>query len=162
VSFLGTLDRKGVFDELVHCDMLVMTSRHPSESFGLAALEAMACAKPVVASAMGGLPELVSDRETGLLVAPDDAEALARALDLLAGDPAMRIRLGMAGRSKARQFTTRATADAYEALFAELIAQAHGLARPDHRCTEPASKPSAHVLSPTSPTLPSSAEQPPA
>ncbi|MGC2518241.1 MAG: glycosyltransferase family 4 protein [Burkholderiales bacterium] len=131
VSFLGPKDRDGVLDELVHCDLMVMPSRHPSESFGLAALEAMACAKPVIASAVGGLPELVGDRETGLLVRPEDPAALARALDLLAGDPAMRVSLGVAGRSKAKRFTVRVTADAYEALFTELVAQANGMVRPE-------------------------------
>lgn len=121
VYFLGPKDRDGVLDELIRCDLMVMPSRHPSESFGLAALEAMACAKPVVASAVGGLPELVGDGETGLLVPPEDPAALARALDLLVDDPAMRTRLGAAGRTKARQFTVRATADAYEALFADLV-----------------------------------------
>ena len=115
-------DRKEVLNELVHSDLAVMPSRHPSESFGLAVLEAMACAKPVVASAVGGLPELVGDRETGLLVRPEDPTALARALDLLVEDPAMRARLGAAGLSIAKRLTVRATADAYEALFAELLA----------------------------------------
>jgi len=133
VCFLGPKDRDGVLDEIVHCDMMVMPSRHPSESFGLAALEAMACAKPVVASAVGGLPELVGDRETGLLVRPEDSAALARALDLLAGDPAMRLSLGVAGRSKAKRFTVRVTADAYEALFTELVAQADNPARLEAR-----------------------------
>jgi glycosyltransferase involved in cell wall biosynthesis len=133
VCFLGPKDRDGVLDEIVHCDMMVMPSRHPSESFGLAALEAMACAKPVVASAVGGLPELVGDRETGLLVRPEDPAALARALDLLAGDPAMRASLGAAGRSKAKRFTVRVTADAYEALFTELVAQADNPARLEAR-----------------------------
>ena len=126
VSFLGPKDRDGVLDELVHCDLMVLPSRYPSESFGLAVLEAMACAKPVVASAVGGLPELVGNRETGLLVPPEDPAALARALDLLADDPAMRVSLGEAGRRKAKQFTVRVTADGYEALFTELVAQADG------------------------------------
>lgn len=131
VSFLGPKNREGVLHELARCDLLVMPSRHPSESFGLAVLEAMACAKPVVASAIGGLPELVGDRETGLLVRPEDPSALARALDLLASDPAMRSSLGAAGLLRAKRFTVRATADAYEALFTELVAQADGSARPE-------------------------------
>jgi glycosyltransferase involved in cell wall biosynthesis len=131
VSFLGWKERPGVIEELVRCDMVVMTSRHPSESFGLAALEAMACAKPVVASEIGGLTELVRDGETGLLVPPEDPAACARALDLLVSDPALAVSYGAAGRLKARQFTTGVTADAYEALFNELVAQYHGPMRSD-------------------------------
>ena len=130
VAFLGPKSRDGVFAELVRCDLLVMPSR--GESFGLAALEAMACAKPVIASAVGGLLELVGDRETGLLVRPDDPTALAGALDLLAGDPALRVSLGSAGRSKAKRFTVRLTADMYEALFTEL-ALANGPTRAEPR-----------------------------
>ena len=130
VSFLGPKDRRGVFEELVHCDMMVLASRYPSESFGLAALEAMACAKPVVASAIGGLLELVADRETGILVPPDDPAALAQALDLLVDDPSLRLSLGVAGRLRAKQFTASASADAYEALFTELVAHSRGVLGP--------------------------------
>lgn len=161
VSFLGPKDRHEVVDELAHCDMVVMTSRHPSESFGLAALEAMACAKPVVASAIGGLLELVGDRETGLLVPPDDPAALAQALDLLVDDPPMRLSLGVAGRVKAKQFTAGASADVYEALFVELIAQSHGLMRSDDQGGKSDSHRSARTLSTSSPGVPSPAERTP-
>jgi glycosyltransferase involved in cell wall biosynthesis len=130
VSFLGSKDRDEVLAELAHCDLFVMPSRHSSESFGLSALEAMVCAKPVIASAIGGLQELVDDRETGLLVPADDPAALARALDLLVDDPASRLRLGLAGRSKAKQFTAWLSANAYEELFTELVARAGHRERP--------------------------------
>jgi glycosyltransferase involved in cell wall biosynthesis len=121
VYFIGSKNRDEVMREIARCDFLVMASRHPSESFGLAALEAMANGKPVVASAIGGLQELVDDRQTGLLVPPEDVVALAEALDFLASDPALRATLGAGGRSKARNFTVRATADAYESLFSNLL-----------------------------------------
>ena len=123
VHFLGPKNRDEVMREIARCDFLVMASRHPSESFGLAALEAMANGKPVVASAIGGLPELVEDRETGLLVPAENAVALAEALDLLASNPALRAKLGAGGRSKAKHFTVRATADGYESLFSRLLAR---------------------------------------
>jgi glycosyltransferase involved in cell wall biosynthesis len=135
VSFLGPKDRADVLDELARCDLLVMPSRHPSESFGLAVLEAMACAKPVIASAVGGLSELVSDRETGLLVRPEDPTALARALELMVNDPAMRASLGAAGRSKAKRLTVQATGEAYEALFTQLIHRHDGVS-PQGRLTD--------------------------
>ena len=121
VSFLGSKHRREVFDELWRCDLLVMPSRLASESFGLAALEAMACGKPVIASAVGGLRELVDDGATGLVVPPDDPAALALALARLAGDPELRLRLGEAGRAKAARFTVEATADEYERLFGRLV-----------------------------------------
>lgn len=77
---------------------------HPArwEGFGLALLEAMLAGKPVVASSVSSIPEIVADGETGLLVEPDDAPALARALESLLGDAALAARLGEAGRARAR------------------------------------------------------------
>jgi len=62
--------------------------------------EALACGRPVVATSVGGIAELVTHGETGLLVAPDDAAALADALARLAADPALCVRLGAAGRAR--------------------------------------------------------------
>jgi glycosyltransferase involved in cell wall biosynthesis len=73
------------------------------EGFGLAAAEAMASGRPVVAAAGGALLELVSDGETGLLVPPRDARALRAAVEGLLGDSALRERLGRAARARARE-----------------------------------------------------------
>jgi D-inositol-3-phosphate glycosyltransferase len=73
------------------------------EGFGLAAAEAMAFGRPVVAAAGGALLELVADGETGLLVAPRDAAALRDAVLRLLGDAELRTRLGRAGRERARE-----------------------------------------------------------
>jgi glycosyltransferase involved in cell wall biosynthesis len=70
------------------------------EGLGVAALEAMAAARPVVASHVGGLAEVVADGESGLLVVPGDPVSLAAALASLAADPATRRRLGEAGRAR--------------------------------------------------------------
>jgi glycosyltransferase involved in cell wall biosynthesis len=126
VAFLGERGRQEVFDELVRCDLLVMPSRHESESFGLATLEAMACGKPVIASAVGGLVELVTDNQTGLLVPRDDPDALAQAICRLIDDAALRARLGEAGRAKAQQFTVGRMGDNYERMFTELVAAGRG------------------------------------
>jgi glycosyltransferase involved in cell wall biosynthesis len=72
------------------------------EGFGLAAAEAMAFGRPVVAAAGGALLELVTDGETGILVPPRDAEALRAAVSRLLDDPALRGRLGDAARERAR------------------------------------------------------------
>jgi glycosyltransferase involved in cell wall biosynthesis len=67
-------------------------------------LEAMACGRPVVASTAGGAPEAVTDGETGLLVPPDDVAAVARAIDRLLADPALRRRMGEAGRRRVEEY----------------------------------------------------------
>jgi glycosyltransferase involved in cell wall biosynthesis len=72
------------------------------EGFGVVAAEAMAHGRSVVASAVGGLLDLVADEETGLLVPPGDIDALRAALERLLGDAALRRRLGEAGRERAR------------------------------------------------------------
>jgi glycosyltransferase involved in cell wall biosynthesis len=89
------------------------------EGFGVACAEAMAHGRPVVASAVGGLLDLVVDGETGLLVPPRDVAALRAALERLLGDADLRRRLGEAGRERIREhFTwpavTDATVQAYE------------------------------------------------
>jgi glycosyltransferase involved in cell wall biosynthesis len=77
---------------------------HPArwEGFGLALLEAMLARLPVLASRVSSIPEIVVDGETGLLVPPDDAAALAGALERLLGDPELRVRYGEAGLARAR------------------------------------------------------------
>ena len=73
------------------------------EGFGLAAAEAMAFGRPVVAAAGGALLELVTDGETGLLVSPRDVAALRAAVERLLRDPELRDRLGRAARARARE-----------------------------------------------------------
>ncbi len=73
------------------------------EPLGIVNLEAMACATAVVASAVGGIPEVVADGETGLLVAPADPAALAAAVNALLADPGRAAELGRAGRRRAQQ-----------------------------------------------------------
>jgi glycosyltransferase involved in cell wall biosynthesis len=98
---------------------------HPArwEGFGLALLEAMLARKPVVASSVSSIPEIVADGETGVLVPPDDVSALARALGRLLEDAALAARLGEAGRERARsEFSvermTSATLEVYERALA--------------------------------------------
>jgi glycosyltransferase involved in cell wall biosynthesis len=75
------------------------------EPFGLVALEAMACGVPVVATAVGGLKEIVHDGESGLLVPPGDAASLARALITLLTDEPLRRRLAKGARRRAEAFS---------------------------------------------------------
>jgi glycosyltransferase involved in cell wall biosynthesis len=88
------------------------------EGFGVVCLEAMAHARPVVASAVGGLLDLVVDGETGILVPPGDVGALRSALERLLGDRELRRRMGEAGRRRAAEHfswdaVTRQTVDLY-------------------------------------------------
>ena len=102
MRFLGHLDEVGV-RRLMHVgDVVVFPSLAAfGEGFGLAALEASAAGRPVVAAAVASLPEIVVDGTTGVLVASGDADALATALVDLARDPAARARMGAAGHGRA-------------------------------------------------------------
>ena len=84
------------------CDIVVVPSSR-GEGFGLAAVEAMALARPVVASAQGGLPEIVVPGETGLLVPPNDPKALADAVSDLLGKPDLAREMGAKGRARVEQ-----------------------------------------------------------
>jgi glycosyltransferase involved in cell wall biosynthesis len=92
------------------------------EAFGLVALEAMAMGRPVIASAVGGLPEVVDHGETGLLTEPGDAAALAGAMRSLLQDPARREALGRAARQRAGEFTESNVVPRLERLYARLLA----------------------------------------
>jgi glycosyltransferase involved in cell wall biosynthesis len=97
VELLGA--RADIPDLLARSDVFVLSSR--SEGFPVSVLEAMAAGLPVVATDVGGVAEAVEDGETGLLVPAADAEAVARALERLVVDGALRRRLGAAGRARA-------------------------------------------------------------
>lgn len=95
------------------------------ESFGNTMAEAMALAVPVISTTAGSIPELIRHGETGLLVPPGDAAALAEAIRSLAGDGEQRRTLGTAGRAHAAQhFTWGASAERFERLYERLLADA--------------------------------------
>ncbi len=88
------------------------------EPFGIINLEAMACGTPVVASAVGGIPEVVVDGETGVLVQPEEPEALADAINRLMADPERRRRYAEAGRRRVEErFSWRRIADETIAVY---------------------------------------------
>jgi glycosyltransferase involved in cell wall biosynthesis len=90
---------------LAACDIAVVPSLSP-DPLPRAVLEAMAAGRPVVASAAGGIGEMVEDGVTGLLTAPGDAGALADALVELAGDETLRLRMGTLGQARVREQLT--------------------------------------------------------
>ncbi len=94
-----------------------------SEGLGLTIVEAMAAGRPVVASRTGGIPEVVVDGDTGLLVEPENPGALAGALRRLLADPDLARRMGEAGRRRAQEmFSARKMAEQTVAMYGELIA----------------------------------------
>jgi glycosyltransferase involved in cell wall biosynthesis len=121
VRFLG--ERRDIADLLAACDVFILPSRR--EGLGVAALEAMAAARPIVATRVGGLAEAVVHERTGLLVPPDDPPALADALARLLRDPALRARLAAEGPARiAEGFRADDLVTAYEDLYFEVLAEA--------------------------------------
>lgn len=103
IALLG--ERIDVEHWLPACDVFVLTSRW--EAFGIVLLEAMASARPVVAFAVDGVPEVVADGESGLLVTPGDVPGFVAAVKKLADDPALCRQIGGKGRAIVAQCFTR-------------------------------------------------------
>jgi len=114
------------FDELpkyyAACTLLVAPTKGDRACGSLAALEAMATGRPVVAARVGGIPEKVIDGETGILVAPDSPEELVRAISRVCRDGALARRMGAAGRKFAeRHFDAAKLNEELAALFEEQL-----------------------------------------
>jgi len=103
-------------DRLAESDLFVLATR--GDNLPVAVLEAMSVALPVVSTRTGGLPELVSDGDTGILVEPDDVESLASAITRLAGDEELRKGLGRAAAKRiVDRFESRTVARQALALY---------------------------------------------
>ena len=99
------------------------------ESFGVAALESMACGTPVVASRVGGLPEVMVDGESGMLCDPDDVAGMAAAAIHLLTDPAHHRRIARGGAERVRErFCAEAVVPRYEAFYEAVLARPAGTA----------------------------------
>lgn len=101
IDFVGRVPHGRVPDELRKIDIYVALSR--SESFGVAIVEASAAGRPVVVSDVGGLPEVTVEGVTGLVVPRENPAAAAAALEKLVLDPALRYRMGQAGKQHVSQ-----------------------------------------------------------
>lgn len=110
-----TVDLLGAIDIFVHPSLW--------EGFGLAVLEAMAMGKPVIATRVSALPELIEDTVSGFLVAPRNADALAEAIMRLAGDTLLQQRIGEQARQRCRrEFSVERMSAATAALYGEVLA----------------------------------------
>lgn len=118
VHFVGTLPRAKMPAAYAAADVLVCPSLY-EEAFGLVVLEAMAAGTAVIASRSGGIPEVIDDGVTGLLVDRGDPAALAAAIAELAADPARLRRIGEAGRRKAQHYDWTTIGDTIQSLYGE-------------------------------------------
>jgi D-inositol-3-phosphate glycosyltransferase len=122
VCFLGAVDHEQLPLYYNAADVCVVPSYY--ESFGLVALEAMACGTPVVASRVGGLTGTVRDGETGYLISWRCPEPFAERLELLLGNEALRRRFGEAAREVVERYRWANVAEAVVALYRELLGEA--------------------------------------
>ena len=107
INLLGSLSQGAVLEKLQTADIFALASvtdvEGASDVFPTVIVEAMASARPVVSTRLAGIPELVTDGETGLLVSPADTTALTEALQKLLCDRELRVRYGCAGRARIEQ-----------------------------------------------------------
>lgn len=118
IKFLGY--RNDVANLLKVIDIFVVPSLQ--ESFGIVAIEAAAMEVPVIATRVGGLPECVADGTTGILVPPENVESLVHAIHFLMSNPAVRCRMGKAGRRKvAERFSAESNARETERMYLDVV-----------------------------------------
>jgi glycosyltransferase involved in cell wall biosynthesis len=119
VHFLGR--REDVCDVLAAVDVFVLASH--TEGNPLSLMEAMAAGLPVVATSVGGVPEIVEDRKQGLLVKPHDCHGMAAAMVRLSQDPVERLEMGRAaGRRAEEEFSATRMAGVYAQLYEDILA----------------------------------------
>jgi D-inositol-3-phosphate glycosyltransferase len=127
VTFQGAKDQDTLVYYYSAAEMVVVPSHY--ESFGMVALEAMACGTPVVASKVGGLAFSVQDGETGFLVPNDDPQALASRIRLLLSDHTLRQRLGRQAAAWASRYSWHSVADQILDVYEEGLPVARQTAR---------------------------------
>ena len=129
VFYLGSWPHAAVL-EAWHRSLLGVVPSTWWEPFGTVLLEAMATGKPVIATRIGGIPDIVVDGETGLLVAPGDPAALRQALRHLLSDSQLRERFGEAARQRVRHFQATAVATRLESIYQAVSGTQHSSSLP--------------------------------
>jgi glycosyltransferase involved in cell wall biosynthesis len=124
IRFEGRVTQPEVRDLLRHCRLFVLPSR--SESFGIAIVEALAAGKPVVATAVGGIPEILENGRNGLLVRPEDPAALAEAVLELHHSPSLRLGFSGSGRRMVQRFSLERMGMNYERIYRDLAGSSEG------------------------------------
>jgi glycosyltransferase involved in cell wall biosynthesis len=119
IHFVGRADRTTAVALFKGCSFFVLPSRH--EPQGIVNLEAMASGKAVIASRVGGVPEIVLDGQTGILVPGEDSAELAKALLQLSEDSELREQLGTAGKARAQSFDWSAIAAQYQEIYRSVM-----------------------------------------
>lgn len=121
VEFPGFVTGAGLVGEYRDATVSVLPSLTAAESFGMTLVEAMACGTPVIGSRVGGIPHVIEDDVSGLLVSPGDVGGLAKACERILTSPRLRTRLGAAGRERAvDRFSWAGRVRRYVELFVEL------------------------------------------
>lgn len=108
VEFHESVSQEQLLDMYAGCSLIVLPSK--TEGWGLSLMEGMACGKPVVATRVGGIPELVRDGVDGILVEAGDVKGLCEAIVMLLEDPDLRMRMGVAGQERVKGFSWDSTA----------------------------------------------------
>ena len=118
IHFLGF--RRDAYNFIAHCDALLISSLHEGLPYTL--LEAMALGTPVIATSVGGLVEVIQNEATGLLVPPNDAAALSKAIRRLNSEPPLRARLGhQAQLTQKAKYSLEAMVDSYLTVYREVL-----------------------------------------
>jgi len=118
--FLGSKGAADIVQLLHGCEIFVLPSRE--EPFGIVIIEAMACKKPIVATTVGGIPEIIEHESSGILVAPENPNALVEGLQRVLTDRNLRTRLAENGYTRAMErFCLHHNGAAYESAFMALL-----------------------------------------
>lgn len=125
VEWLGTLPNSEIARFYQNLDVVVVPSRQ--ESFGVTAVEGSACARPIIASRVGGLPEVVLDGETGIMVEPENIGKLTEAMKRMIEHPEERERMGRAGREFVlRNYDWEENVTKMEEVYREVLRESRG------------------------------------
>lgn len=122
--FIGSFKHKELADIMLETDIFVLASVR--EGLPLSVIEAMAYSRPIVSTAVGGIPEIIEDGKTGLLCSPGDPTCLAEKLKILIDEPEKRVQLGQAARAAYEQgpFHPDAVCERFEFVYREVLSVA--------------------------------------